>query len=116
MSVVGFLTILYACVGVIGLMGFIPVIKDVYFHRKKKASAATFMIWSFTSFTSFNYGVFVVQDKMFMTIAAVNFAFCFTILMMLLFMELEGTREINNLRMKLFAPKKFLGKMLRIYR
>lgn len=116
MSIVGILTILYAFVGILGLMGFVPVIKDVYFHRKKKASTTTFMIWSFTSFVSFNYGVFVVQDRMFMTIAAINFTFCFTILMMLLFLELEGTREINTLLNKLFTPKRFYLPMVRIKR
>ena len=77
------ITLLYASTGVIGIIGYIPTIKDL---TKNKASAniSSFIIWTFCNFISLLYVSVVVSDLLLMVVTGLGFVSCAIILILAL--------------------------------
>lgn len=73
------LSILYAGVGIIVVVGYLPTIRDL---RKKVASANihSYMIWTFCAGVTFLYAFFVVSDLLLEIVTGLNFISCLVIL------------------------------------
>ena len=67
------LKIAYACVGVVGLIAYLPTIKDLYWHEKPSANTTSYIIWTVTSGITFLYSLFVLPDLLFRVVSGTNF-------------------------------------------
>jgi len=74
------LILAYAGVGVANIVAFWPTIKDLYFHKKKSANIHSYLIWTICGAIAFLYGVFVLQDTLYLIISGANLICCALIL------------------------------------
>ncbi len=74
---------LYACVGIIATIGYIPTIRDL---TKKIASANihSYILWTFCSCIAFLYALLIISDLLLEIVTGLNFASCFLILILAL--------------------------------
>ena len=75
------LTIAYASVSVIFIIGYWPTIRDLY-NKKPSASASSYGIWSIAAIITFLYSLFVLPDLLFRIISGLNLGFILIILIM----------------------------------
>ena len=76
------LTILYAGTGIVLIIGYIPTIKDLLFHKRKSANITSYLIWSLCGAVTFLYSIFILTDLLFRIISGLNFICCFIILVL----------------------------------
>ena len=74
------LTVAYAGVGIIGIIAYWPMIKDIYFHKKSSANVTSYILWTITSGIAFIYSIFILPDLLFRIVSGTNFAACALIL------------------------------------
>jgi len=80
--------ILYASVGVIGVIGFFPTIKDLLL-KKKSANVHSYVIWTFCSGVSFLYAFLIIKDLLFEVVTGLLFACSFITLILSLKLKYE---------------------------
>jgi hypothetical protein len=72
----------YAIVGVIGLVGYWPTIKDLHFHKKASANLTSYLIWSLASGIGFLYSMVILPDLLLRLVSGLNFGACALILLL----------------------------------
>lgn len=72
----------YASVGVVATIGYIPTIKDLWFHKKMSANISSYIIWTACSGIAFLYALFILPDLLFRIVSGLNFASCALILLL----------------------------------
>lgn len=72
----------YASVSVIATIGYIPTIKDLWFHNKMSANISSYVIWTASTGISFLYSLFILPDLLFRIVSGLNFVFCAVILLL----------------------------------
>ncbi len=72
----------YAGVGVAATIGYIPTIKDLWFHKKMSANISSYIIWTACSGITFLYSLFILPDLLFRIVSGLNFACCTLILLL----------------------------------
>ena len=77
-----FLIILYASVGIVATIGYLPTIKDLWFKKKKSANIKSYAIWTFCSGITFLYAIFILPDLLFKIVSGLNFISCVLILVL----------------------------------
>ncbi len=77
-----FLIFAYASVAVIGIIGYIPTIKDLWHHKKMSANSTSYAIWTACSGISFLYSLFILPDVLFQIVSGLGFASCALILLL----------------------------------
>jgi hypothetical protein len=81
------LTSMYAAMGVIGILGYLPTIKDLWHDKKPSANLTSYGLWTMTSGITFMYSLFVLQDKWFRIISGIGFISCVSILGLCLWLK-----------------------------
>jgi hypothetical protein len=76
------LIIAYASVSVIATLGYLPTIKDLYFHKKMSVNTSSYRIWTISSCITFLYSLFILPDLLFRIVSGLNFASCILILIL----------------------------------
>ncbi len=89
----------YAVVGVLGLIAFLPTIKDLHVHKKPSANITSYFLWTLTSSISFLYSIFILNDVLVRVISAVNLLAC--ILVLILSINLYATKPKKSFRRRL---------------
>ena len=92
------LSILYACMGIASLIGYLPTIKDLLHHEKPSANTSSYAIWTVTSLIAFLYSIFVVPDFLFQAVSIVNLVCCTIIFVLML--KLDRDEKKKTLRKK----------------
>lgn len=82
-STIIIISFLYGLGGIIGLTAFIPTILDLI-KKIPSANIKSYIIWTSTSFITFLYAYFVVEDLLFKLIAGFNFILCLIVLILAL--------------------------------
>lgn len=72
----------YAVVGIVGLVAFLPTIKDLHVHKKPSANITSYFLWTLTSTISFLYSLFILNDVLVRVISAVNLLACVIVLVL----------------------------------
>ncbi|MBS3073431.1 hypothetical protein J4465_01385 [Candidatus Pacearchaeota archaeon] len=72
----------YASVGIIATIGYIPTIKDLWFHKKMSANISSYIIWTFCSAITFLYALLIISDLLLEIVTGLNFACCAIILIL----------------------------------
>ena len=72
----------YASVAVVATIGYIPTIKDLWFHKKMSANISSYIIWTACSGIAFLYSLFILPDLLFRIVSGLNFASCALILLL----------------------------------
>lgn len=83
------LTAAYASVGIISAFGYWPTIKDVYFRKKPSANINTYAVWTVTTGISLLYGIFILNDFLFIAVSAVGFICCSAVLILSINLKYE---------------------------
>ncbi|HXH19497.1 MAG TPA: hypothetical protein VNJ07_10480 [Chitinophagales bacterium] len=73
----------YGTVGIFSLAAFYPTIKDLYFHKKPSANLHSYYLWTAATFITMLYSFFILDDFLFRLISSLNFAACFSTLMLI---------------------------------
>lgn len=73
------LSFLYGAAGIITFLGFMPTIKDLW-KKKPSANATTYIVWASTTFVTFLYAVFIVEDLLFSVVISLQLLACLIIL------------------------------------
>lgn len=73
------LIFLYASTGIIAIIAYLPTIKDLL-KGIPSANIDSYFIWSFTSFVSFMYAIFIISDLLLEIVTGLGFVSCTTIL------------------------------------
>ena len=73
------LTVLYASIGGLAILGYWPTIKDLY-HKKKSSNSLSYLIWSLAGGIAFLYSLFVLKDIPFRIVSGLNFGACLVVL------------------------------------
>jgi hypothetical protein len=79
----------YAAVGLIEIIGYIPTIKDLWYHKKKSANISSYAIWTSCSVVTFLYSLFILPDLLFRIVSGVTLACCAVILLLSLILKLR---------------------------
>jgi len=66
----------YAATGAVGFIGYLPTIKDLYYHRNKSANNMSYFIWTICTFITFLYALFILDDLLFRIMSAFNLFAC----------------------------------------
>lgn len=74
------LIVAYAGVGVLVTVGYLPTMKDLYFHRKKSANTQSYLIWTVCTAITLLYSIFILPDTLFRLVSGLNFLCCALIL------------------------------------
>ncbi|PID86438.1 hypothetical protein CSB08_00445 [Candidatus Gracilibacteria bacterium] len=74
------LTTLYGFVGIIGTLGHLPIIKDLYIKKELNFNLNSYLIWTFTSIVMMLYGFFIIQDTLFLIVTGLGTLFCMIVL------------------------------------
>jgi hypothetical protein len=74
------LIVAYGAVGVVGLIAYLPTIKDLYHHQKPSANIASYALWTFTGGIGFLYSLFILPDFLFRFVSGMNFGACALVL------------------------------------
>ncbi len=74
------LTVAYASVGVLVTIGYLPTMKDLYFHKKRSANIQSYLIWTLCTAITLLYSIFILQDTLFRIVSGLNFLCCSVIL------------------------------------
>ncbi len=74
------LIVAYAGVGVLVTVGYLPTMKDLYFHRKRSANAQSYLIWTVCTAITLLYSIFILPDTLFRLVSGLNFLCCALIL------------------------------------
>lgn len=90
------LTFAYGATGVIGLIGYLPTIKDLYLHKKQSANTSSYILWSSTSGIGFLYGIFILQDTLFRIVYGINFFSCVIVLALSLGLKSRESKDNIN--------------------
>ncbi len=72
----------YASVAVIATIGYIPTIKDLWFHKKMSANISSYAIWTACSGITVLYSLFILPDLLFQIVSGLSFASCALILLL----------------------------------
>ncbi len=70
----------YAASGVVGVIGYLPTIKDLWLHKKMSSNNSSYIIWTLTGLVGFLYSLFVLPDLLFQIVSGLNFFCCAVIL------------------------------------
>lgn len=62
----------YGIGGVVGLVAYLPTIKDLHIHKKQSANTSSYLIWLVTAVVSFLYSVFILNDLLVRVLSGVN--------------------------------------------
>ncbi len=73
------LILAYAGAGVLGLIGYWPTIKDLY-YKKPSANIPSYILWVITTGIAFLYGIFILPDILFILVSGANFVACVLVL------------------------------------
>lgn len=65
----------YASTGVIGIIAYIPTVKDLK-NKIASANSSSYGLWSLTYGISFLYAIFVVSDLLLSIITGIHFVAC----------------------------------------
>ncbi|MCK5476305.1 MAG: hypothetical protein KAI55_00120 [Candidatus Aenigmarchaeota archaeon] len=77
------ITLLYASTGIIGIIGYIPTIKDLI-KNKASANIRSYIIWTFCNSITFLYVSLVVSDLLLKIVTGLSFISCAIILILAL--------------------------------
>lgn len=92
------LMVLYASVSLVSVIGYIPTVKDLWYHKKMSANINSYIIWTACSLITLLYSLFVLPDLLFRIAAGLSFAMCAMILVLAL-------RLVIPLPVKVTSPK-----------
>jgi len=76
------LTMMYAFVGVVVVVGYWPTLKDLYVHKKMSVNVHSYLIWMFTSGVGFLYATFVLSDVLLRVVMGLSFLSCTSIFLL----------------------------------
>ena len=68
------LTLGYASVGFMSVVGYWPTIRDLYHQKNQSANSASFGIWTAASVIVVLYSLFVSSDVLFRAVSIINLA------------------------------------------
>lgn len=74
--------IAYAANSIVGIVGYFPTMKDLYYRKIQSANASSYTVWTFTSSISFLYALFIIPDLLFRIVTGINFLSCVTVLVL----------------------------------
>ena len=84
---------LYASVGIIATIGYIPIVKDLINH-KKSANPISYIFFTYCSAMTFIYSITMFSDWLLQIVNGLNFACCTTILTLIITLNhKEKTRK-----------------------
>lgn len=72
----------YAGVALVGTVGYIPTIKDLWLHKKKSANISSYVIWTACSGVTVLYSLFILPDLLFQIVSWLNLVSCAVILLL----------------------------------
>ncbi|MCX6823100.1 MAG: hypothetical protein NTX91_03870 [candidate division SR1 bacterium] len=75
------LTFVYSIGGIVTFFGFIPTMKDLR-HKKPSANSMTYWIWTLTTFFTSLYGIFVLQNTIFIIVINLQLLACLIVLIL----------------------------------
>jgi uncharacterized protein with PQ loop repeat len=78
------LIFLYGTAGILGIFAYMPTIRDLYKYKKQSANITSYALWFETTGISLLYGMFVIQDGLFIFISGTSFVACSTILALMI--------------------------------
>jgi hypothetical protein len=84
------LIVAYGATGIIGLVGYLPTIKDIYHHKKASANISSYILWSSTAGIAFFYAVFILPDLLLRIVSGMNFFACLVVLILSLRLKGRG--------------------------
>lgn len=87
------LTVAYGATGIVGLIGYLPTIRDLYVHKKQSANISSYFLWTVTSGIGFLYGLFILNDNLFRFIYGIHVFSCLTVLILSLILK---NKSYNN--------------------
>lgn len=73
------LIVAYGAMSVVNLMAYWPTIKDLYSHKKPSANISSYKLWTLEYFITLLYGIFILEDTLFIIITICNLTACATI-------------------------------------
>ncbi|MFN8672292.1 MAG: hypothetical protein U0457_09475 [Candidatus Sericytochromatia bacterium] len=76
------ITLSYGITGIIGLIAYLPTLKDLYLHKKQSANISSYILWTATGGISFLYGIFILKDFLFIAVSGLNFLACLVVLIL----------------------------------
>ncbi|MEK6969904.1 MAG: hypothetical protein AABW48_05745 [Nanoarchaeota archaeon] len=66
----------YASVNIIGIVGYLPTIKDLWVNKKMSANTNSYFIWTVSSAITFLYSLLVLPDFWFRIVSGLSFGCC----------------------------------------
>ena len=72
----------YLCTGIIGAIGYLPTIKDLYWRKKPSANISSYLVWTITAGIAFLYSVFILPDLFFRIVSLAHLLSCGIILVL----------------------------------
>jgi hypothetical protein len=98
------ITVLYACTGIISIIGYLPTIKDLL-SGKPSANIQSYAIWTLTSGISFLYALIVINNALLEAVLGLNFLSCAAILLLSARLAIKMKKEKPKNRPKLRQQK-----------
>jgi len=79
-----FISFLFGATAAIDIIGYWPTIKDLYIYKKNSANKRSFALWASTSGVSCLYGIFVLQDNLYIIVSSIYLLANLTVLILTL--------------------------------
>ncbi|MEX0597426.1 MAG: hypothetical protein WD512_13105 [Candidatus Paceibacterota bacterium] len=73
---------LFGATAIIDIIGYWPTIKDLYIYKKNSANKRSFALWAATSGVSCLYGIFVLQDNLYIIVSSIYLLANLTVLIL----------------------------------
>lgn len=84
------LIVAYGATAIIDIIAYWPTIKDLWIHKKPSANIQSFALWTLATGVSFLYGIFVIQDLLFIIVSGMIFLSNFLILVLSIRLKAKG--------------------------
>ena len=76
------LMFLYAGVNLITLIAYLPTLRDICIRKKASANAMSYLLWALSNCISLLYGLFILNDFLFIAVSGINFIACFVVFLL----------------------------------
>ena len=73
---------LFGATAIIDIIGYWPTIKDLYIHKKYSANSRSYELWASTSGVSLLYGLFILQDTLYIVVSSIYLIANLTVLIL----------------------------------
>lgn len=67
------LIIFYGATAIVNIIAYWPTIKDLSLDKQDTANLMSYILWTFSSGISLLYGIFILQDNLFVFISGIIF-------------------------------------------